>query len=80
LSKAEALQQAKVTYLEKVSRNPLQWAPYLLYGDPQPMSFQSSSKYWLLYVTLLGMAVFITLVVWQFLKIKKEQTQEVKSA
>jgi len=80
LSKAEALQQAKVTYLEKVSRNPLQWAPYLLHGDPQPMTFQSSSKYWLIYVTLLGMAVFITLVVWQFLKINKEPTQEVKSA
>jgi len=79
LSKAEALQQAKIVYLETVNRNPLRWAPYLLHGDPQPMAFQSNSEYWLIYITLLGLAVFITLVVWQFLKIRKERAQEAKS-
>jgi len=80
LSKAEALQQAKVLYLETINRNPLHWAPYLLHGDPQPMAFQSNSKYWVIYITLLSLAVFITLVVWQFLKIRKESSLEAKSA
>ncbi len=79
LSKAEALRQAKVEYLTTVNRNPLYWAPYLLHGDPQPMVFQSNSKYWLIYITLVASALFITLVVWQFLKIRKETSREAKS-
>lgn len=80
LSKAEALQQAKILYFETINRNPLYWAPYLLHGDPQPMAFQSNSKYWVIYATLLGLTVFITLMVWQFLKIRKESSLEAKSA
>jgi len=80
LSKAEALQQAKVLYLETINRNPLYWAPYLLHGDPQPIVFQSNSKYWVIYITLLSLTVFITLLVWQFLKIRKEPSREEKGA
>ncbi|MFQ5674555.1 MAG: CHAT domain-containing protein, partial [bacterium] len=74
MTKAEALREAKVKYLTEVSRNPLHWAALVLAGDTEAIVFESNSKYWIIYITLIGVAIFLTAIVRQILKIKSAKT------
>lgn len=73
LNKAEALRQAKVAYLKEGNRNPYYWANTVLYGSSAAMKFEEKQTYLLVYMTILGLLLLITLFVRQFHKFLKER-------
>jgi CHAT domain-containing protein len=66
-SKKEALQRAKLDYLETAQGNkkdPFYWAPFILMGDWQPVDFPVSSRWTrLVGIAGLGLALLIALIV-----------------
>jgi len=60
MSKAKALQQAKLSYLEGASFNrlhPFYWGSFYLLGDNNPIIFNAPTKLW--YFIILGLLVFL---------------------
>ncbi|MFQ5772597.1 MAG: CHAT domain-containing protein [bacterium] len=71
--KSAALQQAKVAYLQTINRNPYYWAGYILVGNPQSIEMNSPNTDFLIFIALAGVLALITVVIWQFLRIKKDR-------
>ncbi len=76
-SKAQALQQAKLDYIDAVNHpvaaHPAFWSPFILIGDEAPISLESKASYpWLWWV--IGAGVIILLAFFLFL-IKKQSSK-----
>jgi uncharacterized membrane protein len=62
LDKAEALQKAKLHYLTVAKGRELSpdfWAGLILMGDPSPMVFDKSVKWWIYLMVIAVMAILL---------------------
>ncbi len=76
LNKAKALQQAKIEYLSHGNRDPYHWAGLVLSGSNTAMKFETNQTYLLVYMTIIGLLILLTLFVRQFHKFLKEREGE----
>ncbi len=72
MSKSEALKMAKISHINTVNPNPNYWARYILTGNPRPIKFDSDNSILIIFITLVGAVVLISLVVWHLLRIRRE--------
>ncbi|MFQ5865334.1 MAG: CHAT domain-containing protein [bacterium] len=73
MTKGEALQHAKVQYLNTGNRNPYYWASLVLHGNPAPMNTNTQVMNNLFLLTIFGLIILVGLAVWQIIKIKNEK-------
>jgi len=63
LSKAQALQQAKISVLTQGHRDPLTWASLMLYGDPRPVLIGSSHTDRIVYSSAVALLALVVVLV-----------------
>ena len=74
LSKAQALQNAKLNYLNKadnLTANPYYWAGFVVIGNPLPVAFSNTIWYWWLLI------VPVFLLGWLFLRKKYQRYKSI---
>lgn len=72
VEQAEALQQAKVHFLQTYDRNPYHWAPLMLVGYPGKVKIQTAAIEVIVFVTAIGVVLLLGVIMWRILKLKRE--------
>ncbi len=67
-NKAEALQAAKLSYLENENRNPYFWSGVVLYGDPAALHFPSDEIRLTVYLAMFGLLALAAVFARQIIK------------
>ncbi|NIR47337.1 CHAT domain-containing protein [candidate division KSB1 bacterium] len=73
MDKADAIRNAKITFLKNSDRNPYYWASFILLGNAAPVEFYSINLELIIVFTLVVVFTLAGLVLWQYLRIKKER-------
>ncbi len=68
MTKPRALQQAQLSYLETISRNPYFWSNLRLFGHPGAMQFETNRSYTAIYLVAAGLLLLVGLVARQIFK------------
>jgi len=72
MGQAEALQQAKVNFLNTTDRNPYYWAPLMLLGYPGKVRLQTAAIEVIVFLTGIGVTILLGVITWKILKMKNE--------
>jgi CHAT domain-containing protein/tetratricopeptide (TPR) repeat protein len=73
ISSVRALQKAKIEFISR-NKNPHYWAGLVSIGQPAPIDFNGGGNYWLIFITIAGVAILGYYIFSQYRSIRQSRS------